>query len=423
MAQRRWWLGLLAGVWACAAPTATVEGDGVSAPEVSAQALPDGTADAETAPPDVPEPDTADGLDAAGGATPAPDAPGRFAVGTRSFDWFDVQRNRKVPTQIWYPCVQEGELAQYLGLIAGHALDGAAPDPKALARPVLLFSHGFKGINVQSFSILEHVASHGFVVVAPNHVGNTLTDNASNQEVAQVSLERPRDLAFALAQVLAASQPGGELAGLVDGTRVAVSGHSFGGWTALVVAGGVLDVDAAKAACAAGAPSDIFCKYLEFWPKGATVQLDAAVPGLRAAVYYAPGGYSSFGDPGIGKVHVPGLVMGGTLDDTTTLAAEITPIYAAHPLPKALAVIANASHFSYTDICSLSFAATMMKDYCGNPAVLDSGKAAHIASALTVAWLRRWLEDDAAMASWLQPAAVKARFADLAEYAATGLAP
>ena len=42
--------------------------------------------------------------------------------------------------------------------------------------PVLLFSHGFGGMRVQSFGLTSHLASRGYVVVAPDHPGRMLGD-------------------------------------------------------------------------------------------------------------------------------------------------------------------------------------------------------------------------------------------------------
>ena len=42
--------------------------------------------------------------------------------------------------------------------------------------PVVLFSHGFGGFRLQSFSLTTHLASRGYVVVAPDHPGRMMGD-------------------------------------------------------------------------------------------------------------------------------------------------------------------------------------------------------------------------------------------------------
>ena len=40
--------------------------------------------------------------------------------------------------------------------------------------PLIVFSHGNGGLGVQSFFLTEYLASHGYVVVCPDHTGNSL---------------------------------------------------------------------------------------------------------------------------------------------------------------------------------------------------------------------------------------------------------
>ena len=380
--------------------------------------------------PDTPAPDAATALDSAtdaaadavpdsvphaasdsaadSAAPPPPSAPpdqwGPYPVGTRAYTFFDPVRLRWLATQVWYPSQPSTDSpAVYVGLIPGKAVVDVAPDSSKSPWPIVLFSHGFKGINAQSVGFTEYVASHGYVVVAPNHPGNTLFDFGSkDKDVAQTSLERPKDLAFALSALLSLDA-GDPLHGLADATRVAVTGHSFGGWTALIVAGGNVDVDAAKAACDSGAPSDIFCKYLPYFPAGQTIALAPAMAGLKAAVILAPGGYSSLGDPGLAKVGIATLVMGGTLDKTTPVPIEIDPIYAglAQTGHKMEVVLEKADHMSYTNICAVPGAAAFIPDFCGDPNMLSGDKALAAAGAFAVAWLGTFVKGELGMLPYL----------------------
>ena len=369
----------------------------------------------------VPDAGPADALSPDGGLPDAgppvieypPDDWGPYPVGARQELLADLLAGKVVDTMIWYPAVKAAEPpVSYLGLLPGAALDEPSPHPEA-PFPIVLFSHGFRGIHVQSYAITERIASHGFVVVAPNHAGNTLFDfSATDEQVAEVALGRPGDMAFSLAQVTALSAtPGHWAEGLVDATRVAILGHSFGGWTTLVVAGAVVDADAGQAQCGAGTDADIFCPYIAHWPPGTQLAMAPPMPGLKAAVALAPGGVASFAPGGLDTVSVPTLVMGGSLDQTTPLALETMPIYDALPGPRALGVIEGASHMSYTNICDVPGSDLFMPDFCGLEGVVDSGVAHRAAAALAVAWLRRWVRGEVGMDSILTPEWVAAHLA------------
>ncbi len=116
------------------------------------------------------------------------------------------------------------------------ALESAA-DGEAF--PLVFFSHGLGGYRMQSTFLMTHLASHGFVVAAPEHAERNLEAILAERTLA--------DDAFA--QILAArallERGDTPLAGRVDFARVAVIGHSAGGGAVQVlVDDGGLGVDA-----------------------------------------------------------------------------------------------------------------------------------------------------------------------------------
>ncbi|MSQ82660.1 MAG: hypothetical protein EXR77_07045 [Myxococcales bacterium] len=338
---------------------------------------------------------------------PAVDQWGPYPVGTRVKNWIDASRNnRPVTTRLWYPIVEKsGDKATYLDAIvikvAGKAIDKGSADKAKGPFPIVMFSHGFKGINWQSYDFTEYLASHGYVVAAPDHFGNTLLDVSVTKEVESKSaLERPLDLRFAYDELVKLNGAGGgDFEGLLDLGKVAVTGHSFGGYTALVAGGGTVDVDFAKKGCETA--SNMLCKggYMNYWPNGTVIKLPKPIPGLKAAICLAPGFHVAFGKLGLATVNVPTMVFGGSLDGTTPVASDITPIYNDLPVAKAKVVITGAGHMSYTNVCSLPPAQFVpeLKDMCFKPGMIDGAKAFALTDAYTMAWLNRWLKGDLAM--------------------------
>jgi len=76
------------------------------------------------------------------------------------------------------------------------------------------------------------LASRGFVVVAPPHPGNTIFElSTCGTSLAQATsfFERPADMIFVLDQIIAAGEdPMSPFHAAIDGSRVAMTGHSFG---------------------------------------------------------------------------------------------------------------------------------------------------------------------------------------------------
>ena len=151
-----------------------------------------------------------------------------------------------MPVDVWYPATEAHrgqdmdpatmdtyEMVPGMGKTSQHAVK----DAEALSGkyPLVVFSHGFGGERRQSTFFYTHLASHGYVVAAMDHVGNTTVDMISGASSAgdpavidQFIASRPQDASFVISQMLT-----GASGHTVLPDQVGMSGHSFGGWTAL----------------------------------------------------------------------------------------------------------------------------------------------------------------------------------------------
>lgn len=302
-----------------------------------------------------------------------PSLPGPWGVGVRHFDWVDESRGRTLPVEIWYPVPADAtdgadnafELSAagaVLGVMETPARRDAAP-AEAGPRPLVLFSHGNGGIRFQSWFFCEHLASHGFVVAAPDHVGNTLPDLDNGAEArAQAVIDRPLDIIFVLDRVLA------DDTWSIDEARIAMTGHSFGGWTSVVTA--------------------------------------IREPRFAAVVPLAPGFIAGTSlEEAAADFDRPFLLIGGAPDQIVPFEEHSRPFFeATSASPAYLACLAPAGHYDFTDVCALEALRSLFSADSCSEEVMESDVVHTWVNTLATAFLRSHLLGETGLEDWLDPA-------------------
>lgn len=231
----------------------------------------------------------------------------------RTMEFYDATRDRSLTTDLYLP-QQSGEI------------------------PVIIISNGLGARRDRFQELSQHLASHGFAVVVPDHPGSDrdrLQDfyaglYPENFEAAEY-LDRPRDISFLLDELTRQQEGTGDDGGdRLNLEQVAVFGYSFGGTTALSLAGATLDYNHLQTSCAA--ENALFnisrlyqCRALEL--PAATLAEPVADGRITSIYLYFPFGRSLFGETGIGQVTIPVFWQATDLDILTPMLDEHLPTY------------------------------------------------------------------------------------------------
>lgn len=343
------------------------------------------------------------------GDLPAVDyaAPGPWSAARHTTSTTDTARGRALTIEAWYPTdtpstatpsildlvVDPADRAAYDALLtvapAGcpALTTTATPDaPLAVGGPwpVLVMSHCYGCTRFSTVDVAEHLASYGFVVLAPDHAGDTLFDQLAGTGLAldtDTLALREGDITFALDEALAGRLPGALADAPLDADATGAFGHSFGAVTAGIV---LQDRLVGRPGMFVGAPPD-----------------NPLLPGVDIATLTGPLFFETLAeDHSIG-------IAGNTLVEGN---------YEDAPGPAFHADLVDAGHWSPSDLVGLTDG---FMPGCGDDTRESTGEAftymaptegRALTAALAAAFFADTVQGDARGADWLTgTAAVDAR--------------
>ncbi|MCD4826091.1 MAG: hypothetical protein K8S55_15985 [Phycisphaerae bacterium] len=163
-------------------------------------------------------------------------------------------KNKTLSVAVWYPTKATPKPYCYGGPTNGNIALDAKPLANSDKYPLLVFSHGYGGCGMASVFFTESLAAKGWIVVAPDHNdrhsavrSKTGPQKFSRRDflryVKQISSSKPEDrgdylyrldeMQCALNGIIKSRKFGK----LINQKKIAVGGHSFGGFTALGLCG------------------------------------------------------------------------------------------------------------------------------------------------------------------------------------------
>ena len=242
--------------------------------------------------------------------SPAEKGPYNIGYASWSHVYIDATgEERTIDINTWFPSEDLlGEEVTYMGFVEDFEVLGNASlaEPKMYKEhPMMLFSHGNFGYGANSAFLMRHFASHGWVAVAPDHSGNTISEFAD--EIApSIRHWRPTDDSETINAVA-----GQAWLSNVNTETVVLAGHSYGAYDGWLLSGGRLDLQALEELCSEGAGMTRPCSPEEHAALQRSFKDDRVVGMIPMA---GAQNFTWFGDSGRTNVNIPVLQMSGTRD-------------------------------------------------------------------------------------------------------------
>jgi len=207
---------------------------------------------------------------------------------------------------------------------------------QAAAQPLVLVSHGGSGSRHSMYALAAEIARQGYVVACLEHVTSNTDDVRRRMRTEGVGYrqaliacgddkvprkQRPLDVRFAIDQAERLNRDDARFRGRIDLSRIAIVGHSYGAYTAMV--------------CSGVKPADI---------RG-----DLTEPRIQLAIALSPisANGNFFNQDGFSEVTIPFVGISGTRDIVGDRHRDFFRL-----MPKGdkhLLWFHDATHFSFSD--------------------------------------------------------------------------
>jgi predicted dienelactone hydrolase len=303
--------------------------------------------------------------------------PGKFSYSQQTKKLRDANRQREFILELYLPKVPNGEKI-----------------------PVIVISNGI-GTKLDRYEYLaQHLASHGFAVAIPQHPDS---DDKQQQAFFQglspqmfkttAYINRPLDVSYMLDELERLNSS--EFNGQLNLQQVGLFGNSFGGDTALALAGAQFNFAQLKKDCT---PKKnlvklsllVQCQALELPEKTYNFRDNR----IKAVSVLFPGSSSLYGEAGLSKINIPILWGAVDKDIFSPLLLEQAPAFSwLKTRDKYLVVATKLDHLNL-NFSSLSDLASPDQNVADRVTIKEPEVAKSYLKALNLAFFRVYLTND-----------------------------
>ncbi|MEG4489252.1 alpha/beta hydrolase [Microcoleus sp. D2_18a_B4] len=286
-------------------------------------------------------------------------------------------------------------------------MDIYLPQRSPQPAPVVVISHGLGSDRLSFEYLAKHLASYGFAVAVPEHPGSNaqqiqdLVTGRANQ-VAEPGefVNRPLDIKDLLDYLTKLSTTDPTYQGQLDLQRVGVIGQSFGGYTALALAGAGINFAQLDKDCGLENDTWNLSLLLQCRARGLERnQYNFDDPRIKAVIAVNPIVSSILGETNLSKIQIPVMLIAGSADTVApALLEQIQPFTWLTSPNKYLVLMNNGTHFSTIEESPQSLFLPPPQAIGPEPAL-----ARRYLSGLSLAFMECYLNNKSNFRPYLEP--------------------
>lgn len=265
-----------------------------------------------------------------------------YYVGYKKVKVISKNTGEKFPIALVYPTHTPSESVKFGPFQMNLSIGAKVASGKF---PLVIISHGSGGTNLGYRSIAFALVKQGYVVALPLHPKNNYQDNTA-EGTNQNWRNRPQHISATIDSIFSKAK----FSASINTDKIAVIGHSAGGYTALAVAGGVADTTHIIELCRSQPTiNEPFCGLVKANKIKAEKISNMQDKRIKAIVLMAPVGILFKSEDALDKVTISALMLRAEKDSELTEPYEAEVIAKNYPNQELLTycTVANAGHYSF----------------------------------------------------------------------------
>ena len=286
-------------------------------------------------------------------------------------------------------------------------MDIYLPQRSRQPAPVVVISHGLGSDRISFQYLAKHLASYGFAVAVPEHPGsnaqqiqNLVTGRTNELAAPAEFINRPLDIKDLLDYLTKLPTTDPAYQGQLDLQRVGVIGQSFGGYTALALAGAGINFAELENDCLLENETWNLSLLLQCRARGLERnQYNFSDPRIKAAIAINPIVSSILGETNLSQIKIPVMLIAGSADTVApALLEQIQPFTWLTSPNKYLVLMNNGTHFSTIEESPQSLFLPPAEAIGPEPAL-----ARRYISGLSLAFMETYLNNKSNFRPYLEP--------------------